>query len=125
MPDLAKLLGGETPVVYLSGPMTGIPDFNFPAFEAATARLRELGIVVLSPHEHDLDGGFDPASDGTDFDLRAALEWDINAVLRSDAVIVLPGWQSSPGCTVEVAVAASMEIPVVEIDKVLGTSTAA
>lgn len=125
MTRLAALFGDETPVVYLSGPMTGLPDFNFPAFETATAALRELGIVVLSPHEHDLDGGFDPASDGDDFDLRAALEWDIEAVLRSDAIVVLPGWQSSPGCTVEVAVAASMDIPVLDIDEVLGTTAAA
>lgn len=122
---LAGLLGGTaTPTIYLSGPMTGLPDFNFPAFEEATAQLRALRIVVLSPHEHDLDGGFDPASDGNDFDLRAALEWDIEAVLRSDAVVVLPGWEDSPGCAVEVSVAAAMDIPVVPIDKVLGAQAA-
>lgn len=122
---LAALVGPGNPTVYLSGPMTGLPDFNFPAFEEATAALRAIGVVVLSPHEHDLEGGFDPSSEGEDFDLRAALEWDVAAVIRSDAVVVLPGWQSSPGCTVEVAIAAAMDIPVVELDIVLGRKSAA
>jgi hypothetical protein len=35
--------------VYLSGPMTGIPEFNFPAFNAEASRLRALGFDVVNP----------------------------------------------------------------------------
>ena len=43
--------------VYVSGPMTGIPEFNYPAFEAAARRLRDAGFDVVSPHEvNPLDG---------------------------------------------------------------------
>ena len=35
--------------VYLAGPMTGIAEFNFPAFDAAAAKLRDLGYVVFNP----------------------------------------------------------------------------
>lgn len=101
--------------VYLSGPMTGYPRWNFDAFEAGAVALRSLGLTVLSPHEKDLDAGFDPNSDGEGFDLRAALAWDVEAVAKSDAVVVLPGWEDSPGCAIEVTVAEALGKPVVTL----------
>jgi hypothetical protein len=41
--------------LYLSGPMTGYADKNFPAFVKATRQLRKVGYKVLSPHELDLE----------------------------------------------------------------------
>lgn len=38
--------------VYLAGPMTGIEDFNFPAFNDMAAKLRARGYVVENPAEH-------------------------------------------------------------------------
>lgn len=46
--------------LYLGGPMTGYPEFNFPAFHAAAAVLRADGHEVWSPAEFDLTEGFDP-----------------------------------------------------------------
>ncbi|QOC56010.1 nucleoside deoxyribosyltransferase [Gordonia phage Clown] len=43
---------------YLAGPMTGYPEFNYPAFTAAAENLRAQGLTVVSPHElHDGDTG--------------------------------------------------------------------
>lgn len=123
---VAELVGCDANAqVYLSGPMTGLPEWNFPAFEAAASALRALGLTVLSPHEKDLADGFDPSGDGAGFDLRAALEWDVAAVLDSDAVVLLPGWEDSPGCAVEVLTAKSLGIPVLRLADVVADPAAA
>ncbi len=96
---------------YVAGPMTGLPRWNFDAFENAAASLRAAGAIVTSPHEIDLADGFDPNSDGADFDLRRALERDVEAVLASDLVVLLDGWEASPGVMVEVLTAEGAGIP--------------
>lgn len=35
--------------IYISGPMTGLPEKNFPAFNAEANRLRALGFDVVNP----------------------------------------------------------------------------
>ncbi len=44
----------ETKRIYLAGPMTGLPDYNFPAFMKAAAYLRSQGAIVFNPAENDL-----------------------------------------------------------------------
>ena len=41
--------------LYLAGPMTGLPELNFPAFHAEAARLRALGYEVVNPAEINVD----------------------------------------------------------------------
>ncbi|MBF3131496.1 DUF4406 domain-containing protein, partial [Pseudomonas aeruginosa] len=45
--------------IYLAGPMTGLPEHNFPAFHAEAARLRSLGYQVENPAEHGEIPGFE------------------------------------------------------------------
>ena len=44
---------------YISGPMTGLPDLNFPAFHEAAAYLRAKGFDVINPAEHDQSPGLE------------------------------------------------------------------
>ena len=98
-------------IAYLAGPMRGLPRFNFDAFHSAAADLRARGWEILSPVEHDEEAGFDPDTmTEDDFDLQSAMRWDIGSVLISDAVILLPGWESSWGVGVEMMVAQAIGI---------------
>lgn len=93
---------------YLSGPMSGYPGHNFPAFVVAAAHLRGLGYDVLSAHEipHDQPDGV------------GSLPWerymrtDLKALLDCDGVIVLPGWEQSRGAKLEITVAMGLGLPI-------------
>jgi hypothetical protein len=107
--------------VYVAGPMRKYQDFNFPAFEKATATLRKLGHEVFNPAERDLTAGFksvgmtgheDLSKEG--FDLRAALAADLKYITETaDALCVLEGWENSSGARAEVATARALGLPVV------------
>lgn len=90
-------------MIYIAGRMRGIHRFNFPAFDAAAARLRAAGHSVISPAELDRAAGVDEFSDVCP-DLRHAILRDVTAIVQQcDTIALLPGWQHSKGCAVEVA----------------------
>lgn len=86
--------------VYLSGPMTGLPEYNYPAFNAAARRLRSMGYFVFNPAES-FDG--DTSRPREDY-----MRKDIEMLLQADMVALLPGWERSKGVAVELAVATSL-----------------
>lgn len=107
--------------LYVSGPMTGIPEFNYPAFIEAAAQLRAAGYDVVSPVELDAEARVDLANFGP-ADYRAALARDAAAVIEADGVALLGGWRSSRGARAEVALADAVRIPVYRIEAWLATS---
>lgn len=97
--------------VYVAGPMRGIDDNNFPAFRSAVEDLRSRGYTVWSPHEQfEL---YDPTKHGPNA-LRHYMRVDLPAVLNSDAIVVLPGWNNSIGTRLEMRVARDCGILVLE-----------
>lgn len=91
--------------VYLSGPMTGIAELNYPAFNAEAARLRNLGLRVVNPAEVQLP----PDATWTDF-MRVDIA---NMVACCDTVVTLPGWERSKGARIEVGLARQLDLRVV------------
>jgi hypothetical protein len=98
--------------VYLAGPMRGIPDFNFPAFHAAAARLRQAGFTVFSPAERDEElygtvmlktaTGSEAEAADKGFSIREALAADCAWICaESEGCVLLPGWERSRGARTE------------------------
>lgn len=91
--------------VYLAGPMRGLPEFNYPAFDEAKAEWESLGWSVASPASLDravglkVDEGSDPAI------LRRAMSMDIACIYCATAIALLPGWEKSTGVAVELSLA--------------------
>jgi hypothetical protein len=87
-------------ITYIAGPMSNLPEFNYPAFNAAAAELRARGYTVVSPTElHDGD-----TSRPYDFYLRLGLR----ALLDCDEIVLLPGWEDSPGACLEREIAQAL-----------------
>lgn len=102
--------------VYLSGPMTGLPELNYPAFHEASNRLRAAGAGVYNPAE------WEENNNAGVFNLRLAFMDYCHFIIReADIVVVLPGWENSPGATAETALAQAIGLPVVEVSAFLET----
>lgn len=104
--------------LYIAGPMTHIPQFNFPAFDAMAATLREVGYDVVSPAELDdptdraaalasPDGSILSYGQGVKKTWGQFLARDVLLIADGDAegpidgIVVLPGWGNSRGARLE------------------------
>ena len=108
-------------MLYISGPMSGIPDHNFPAFRRAALRLRRAGYDVVSPHETPLPCGcvvLPPQCGADDHTWAEFLRKDLLLMMQAvDRVALLPGWENSRGARLEVDVAARLGMAVKPIDE--------
>lgn len=91
--------------LYLAGPMTGLPDLNYPAFRRAALVLRRQGFTVVSPAEHE------DAQDSRSYE--GWLRWALGLLLTCEAIALLPGWEASKGARIEKAVADALGMRVV------------
>lgn len=86
---------------YIAGPMTGLPDLNFPAFHAEAKRLRALGHEVENPAEIQI--GENPS-------WADCMRADIKLIMGCDRIILLPGWEKSKGALLEKHIAQEIGI---------------
>ena len=98
------------PKVYLSGPMSGLPKYNYPAFYEASMKLRLKGVEVLSPAE----GAVTNEKMWSDYMRRA-----IKMLCDCDFNVRLPGWQKSKGAQLEAQIAKALGIINVDLEEML------
>lgn len=90
--------------IYLAGPMTNLPFFNYPAFDEETGRLVALGYTVENPAANP-----EPACKSWEGYMRLAL----TQLVRCDTLALLPNWGNSRGATIEHRLAGELGIRVV------------
>lgn len=96
--------------IYIAGPMSGLPDFNYPAFNQAEQRLLALGYEVENPANNP-----DPLCGTWLGYMRLALR-QISTV---DALVMLPGWKNSRGARVEKTLADGLGLPVYQASELI------
>jgi len=93
--------------IYIAGPMTGIKDFNYPAFHDAEKQLRERHgdqIKIINPAKN--------------FGGETGLPWatyireSIKQVALADAICYLRGWPASKGARLEVEIAKALNLQI-------------
>lgn len=89
--------------IYISGPMTGLPQLNYPAFNTAAELLRAEGFEVENPAENP-----EPECRSWVGYMRLALV----QISRSDGLLLLPGWLDSKGARLELHIAQQLGLPV-------------
>ncbi len=102
--------------IFLSGPMTGYPNFNAAVFNARAAALRAQGLEVWNPAE--IKGGDTtyPRHIYQRHNLYELTRYSgaVGQGLYYDALAVLAGWQDSVGARMEVQMACELELPVLD-----------
>lgn len=110
--------------------MTGLPHFNFPAFDRLAESFHAEGWLVFSPADNDrrLLGkppGWLPQESDTIGPwrewaipgaptLRDILASDVDWLIReADAIAMLPGWEHSRGATAEHALAIALKLYII------------
>ena len=94
----------HTKRLYISGPMTGYPRKNFPAFWRAKTVLLNAGYVIISPADLDV---FAPEDTWEE-----CLRRDIKSEMLCEGIATLPGWKKSKGAQLEVYIAKALKWPV-------------
>lgn len=89
--------------IALVGPMTGLPDYNYPAFKEARQMWQAVGHKVLDPSQS--FGG------NVNRPRKAYLRKSIGQIAKDrPALAFLPGWETSRGAVTEALVGAALEL---------------
>lgn len=96
--------------MYICGPMTGLPENNYPAFAEA-----EKALEVAA-------GMFELGNPAKNFDGRVGLPWEqymrlaIQQVMDCTDLVRLPGWRNSKGARLEVRIAEDLGLTVWDLE---------
>ena len=93
--------------IYLSGPISGMPEKNHPLFMRVAAQLRAEGHEVYNPREFCWTENTFPKRKA----FAAYCDFICN---RADAMVLLPGWQNSKGATTERGLAENCGLEIIE-----------
>ena len=91
---------------YIAGPMVGVEEYNFPAFDEATAKFKEQGFEVINPSDIARKNAYAKNVGVSELSIRDyALPDLLQLIKKATHIYMLNGWQYSKGAKAEHAVA--------------------
>lgn len=98
--------------IFISGPMSGLPEYNFPNFYRMADRLKNMGFEVVNPA--DLAITHEVAKVIADpIEFRAMLEEEWEALRHCDTILLLEGWENSKGGRSELELALELGLKII------------
>lgn len=94
-------------IAYIAGKMTGLPDKGWATFTKAHNRMQQLGYVVLNP------AVLPEGMPGNRY-----MPICLAMISQADMLVLLDGWEDSPGANVEKAFAEYQKIPVYNMSSI-------
>lgn len=89
-------------VLYVSGPMSGLPECNYPEFFRVGELLEEAGYRVVNPAKNDTGSSY-----------REILRGDLLLLVQNcDGMALLDGWENSKGATLEHHIAEVLQMDI-------------
>lgn len=98
------------PTAYISYPMTGIAELNYPLECRVFEKLNELGYWIYSPSR--LAKFVERSIDKPEY--KHYMGFDLWSISRVDVVFLCPGWERSNGCLDEIAFCLRHNIPIID-----------
>lgn len=89
--------------LYIAGPMTGLPDHNYPAFFEAEEQLKAAGYEIENPARNEVHG---------DASWLGFVRMSLVQISRVDGIALLPGWSTSKGARIEEDLGQKLGFPV-------------
>lgn len=102
-------------IVYISGPMSGIPNYNKESFSKAMDYIKDMGFDCINPVDICSELSFLP-TDTEDIKWKECMKLDIKALLGCSDIFLLPGWNQSRGAKLEYTLAVAMGLGVMSYD---------
>lgn len=102
--------GNAERLCYIAGPMRGLPDHNYPAFDAARDMLVADGWSVVNPADVSRVLGYDETAPIDSDGLRLCMRANLSMLTRCDALFLLSDWRMSEGARAERIVAELLDL---------------
>lgn len=93
--------------IYISGPISEMPDGNRAEFARVEAKLKSFGFDVVNPHN------LFEAVETNGFKWRDFMNECLKALTGCDEVVTLAGWDMSRGAKLEVHIARALDMEVI------------
>lgn len=106
--------------VYLSGPITGIQNYNIAEFKKYEKKFKHLNFEVVNPHKlfskeevDEINKAYDEKKITFEEYHSYFMKRDIKEMMNCDFIAVLDGWEKSKGANIEVYIARNINMPIV------------
>lgn len=99
-------------ITFISGPMSGYEDFNYPMFHEAGAYLKEHGHRFLSPAHGRFGHPRQPPEPHEAKPWEYYMRESLKQLLFCDHILMLPGWEKSRGACIEKELAKNLGMPI-------------